>query len=690
MIRTNKLEIKFNEENIKRDFKIYKVKLLDPKSKKENTKYINSNFLDFIAKDVKICSTVFDGYGNAYVLLDNKNSIIEKFKSYGEDYADIMEMIDIQVFQAGNPEVPLYLIAQLFFNYITNPKFEKFKLNNVSGKLFYDVANAVASAKNKGTFYLLELRVDKDCNLCANVRTFGAISKFKPLPDYVVEYHKYRKYVFDKNTGKLRKLLREDNCSDDKIYIQRSPFKNTKNIVPFINFNSYNTIKKSKVGAYHLFFQDVQCLLKNYLTINTKYFKNYEEFDTKKQNIELQIYKTILENHSIKIEDTINTPDSKSLITELKKEIKNFCNNYNIDYKILESSKNSPFIFKIIHHKKYYESHKDEQDPYQEKNNENIVQHITLEDFSPEKAAVENIVQELLIKNDLKNKKISLANWPYNYQLTFAVHHYIKDNKEKKHGDNYNVYQMIIEKNGEFSFKKFHSKDSNLTPEQQKLIEIFGNNPKKVINDIEGLVYSTPKNINIIKKTNTCTLPETQFVNLLKEVSVNEKIKIAPILEGINKLKEKKDFTTEEVINLELFLKDQTTDVVSRKDLKPLFNIAAKPFILLNQYLSENFGIIYHPKLRTNSNKDKYFFSLLDIKYFTEHDKLYYFIGAKSDNLKNKLPNGDPVREVSSTKDDIFFHELMPTLAVNFVRNGQYTVVPFPFKYIREYIIQDK
>ena len=32
------------------------------------------------------------------------------------------------------------------------------------------------------------------------------------------------------------------------------------------------------------------------------------------------------------------------------------------------------------------------------------------------------------------------------------------------------------------------------------------------------------------------------------------------------------------------------------------------------------------------------------------------------------------------------FSQLLPLMDVTFVRNGQLTVIPFPFKYLREYI----
>ena len=34
----------------------------------------------------------------------------------------------------------------------------------------------------------------------------------------------------------------------------------------------------------------------------------------------------------------------------------------------------------------------------------------------------------------------------------------------------------------------------------------------------------------------------------------------------------------------------------------------------------------------------------------------------------------------------LFFQDYLETMNVTFIRNGQITVMPFPFKYLREYI----
>jgi hypothetical protein len=46
------------------------------------------------------------------------------------------------------------------------------------------------------------------------------------------------------------------------------------------------------------------------------------------------------------------------------------------------------------------------------------------------------------------------------------------------------------------------------------------------------------------------------------------------------------------------------------------------------------------------------------------------------------------MRKVISLGEELEYEEALPLMAVEFVRNNQYTVLPFPFKYLREYIEQ--
>ena len=74
------------------------------------------------------------------------------------------------------------------------------------------------------------------------------------------------------------------------------------------------------------------------------------------------------------------------------------------------------------------------------------------------------------------------------------------------------------------------------------------------------------------------------------------------------------------------------------------------------------------------------------MKTFRKNDELYYFVGEIGAGINSTL-SGVPIRKIEVDEDsELFFDKLLPLMGVTFVRNGQLTVVPFPFKYLREYI----
>ena len=53
--------------------------------------------------------------------------------------------------------------------------------------------------------------------------------------------------------------------------------------------------------------------------------------------------------------------------------------------------------------------------------------------------------------------------------------------------------------------------------------------------------------------------------------------------------------------------------------------------------------------------------------------------------MNYKVDKSCVIRKIIAENEIINFKELLSLMAVEFVRNGQYTVLPFPFKYLREY-----
>lgn len=91
---------------------------------------------------------------------------------------------------------------------------------------------------------------------------------------------------------------------------------------------------------------------------------------------------------------------------------------------------------------------------------------------------------------------------------------------------------------------------------------------------------------------------------------------------------------------------------------------------------------------RDNQSKDALFDSSININYFGETDsEAYYFVGDRRENVQFSFKDACHLRKVVAVDGTkLIFKELLPTMNVDFVRTGQSTVVPFPFKYLREYV----
>lgn len=91
---------------------------------------------------------------------------------------------------------------------------------------------------------------------------------------------------------------------------------------------------------------------------------------------------------------------------------------------------------------------------------------------------------------------------------------------------------------------------------------------------------------------------------------------------------------------------------------------------------------------RSRENIENVLPDIVDIRTWMEKGCLYYIVGNNSYGMDGKFLRATPVRKViAKPGSELFFQELLPTLAMPFVRNKRYTVYPFPLKYIREYVV---
>lgn len=81
------------------------------------------------------------------------------------------------------------------------------------------------------------------------------------------------------------------------------------------------------------------------------------------------------------------------------------------------------------------------------------------------------------------------------------------------------------------------------------------------------------------------------------------------------------------------------------------------------------------------------FFNNININYFGETEtEAHYFVGCSVEAINSSFKDSCHLRKIVAVKNSqLVFQDLLKTMDVDFVRTGQSTVIPFPFKYIREY-----
>ena len=266
----------------------------------------------------------------------------------------------------------------------------------------------------------------------------------------------------------------------------------------------------------------------------------------------------------------------------------------------------------------------------------------------------------------------------------------------KKAYNYYNYYRLKIHGNGKMEFDTFCDSNQEETEEWSKICYAYDfveDKHRGGQNQVEGLMYSDIDNIHAILLTREKTLPNiSALMNTLMETDAKERVSKELLLEAMD------DFETDNIDSRECISEWKNkiaaeTEMITKKALKKILNMRTGIASKFNRFLHEKYGVWIDGELRKGEFEATYQIgNLLNIKYeYNENDYLdgrtfVYYVGAKSKKLT--YPNACCMRKVISLGETLEYEEALPLMAVEFVRNSQYTVLPFPFKYLREYIEQ--
>lgn len=691
---TNRINVTFNMENIDNDFDIYKVD-------KANKDYYKCNILDSAMYEFKAVAVQWT-FGAMALVLFNKGEVTEQqFKeSIMKEYEDVkIQKIDLfdseqcKCFQYQNR-----LLAQLLMNSMRTPKHDELRYSNLTGKLFYH--NPAWKRKNKLTgevdiIRFLEIVIDPGMYLNLNHETFRRVDR-----------EKVGTHVIDSKTGEFRKKLKSDT---NATAYRKGSLRHSHFGVDNFDMTDYEHFCKSKMGIMERFLKDVKNNLSKYMSIEfmeRKDVKEYNISNLEKKGITEHEYGEMLNKKGVVIVDEIGTEKSKEMVNLLSMELLKY---YGVEVSIGDLTPGA-YNIRIIHNEEYYIEN-ELPDPHDNVKGY-IVQHMTEEaehftESSGSSPAVRKIVQELIIKGDVKEKSISIFDWKRldsgkNWTFVQRKRRKTESGENAKHINfanrevkcYFDYYRLQIDSNGKLFFDSFCDADNDISEEWGKICcayDLMGDKQFRIKNEVDGLLYSDIDNIHAIIETREKTLPNiTAIMNMLQETDEKQKIQRNILLQAINEFEFKYPDYLENAKKWKTILSDKE-EIITKKEVKKVLNMRTNAASLFNRFLHEKFDIWIYGEWRKEEFDAIYQIgNLLNIKYeYNDYDyddghTFVYYVGAKSKRIS--YPNACCIRKVVSLGDKLEYEEMLPLMAVDFVRNNQYTVLPFPYKYLREYI----
>lgn len=593
-INTNQLECFIDREKFAAYYDVYYLETID--------KYIKSGayILDVAELDNDINSIKFESGKRVYLLLRTNPTNKDKIKSL---LPGIEDGDKYSIGKADVSEISEDIVIQLLLNALSSYDAELLKFNNLTGHLYCFHTDWIKHGKDRNTDVIwrvpcLELSVTKEMSLNLNVRTFTSELLRNRITFTKKKFEDYPKYVFAANNT-LRRRLKEDN---ETCFILRQ-IDGMKSEIPFLDLQNIAKFEHTKMGVLN---SVVNMFNKKYSGICKIEFASKEissrlEYSKCAQKENAKRIKEVLEEKGVQLIDQIGDDYSVIFTEKIKSLLET---KYDIKTTIGKRVNKDKLNIIIIHNAEYYNG---VNDPYDKVYGDVAVQHITFEDFSDSSEfAIATVVHEIIIKKDIKEKKISLFDWSklgFDEAVSFGVEAEIEDIKR--------YFFITVNPNGSFELKEQELTLFEMN-EYTEMVEIFeqGRTDSEAV---KGVIRFADGSVNVIKDTRLYTVPEIKDIG---ELLVN----------GDN-------------------------------------------------------------KLRGKERREELLSSCIDIKRYEENDRSYYFVGTIGEGMRQKIQRACVVRTIEGYDGvGIRFDEMLPMMNVTFVHNGQLTVMPFPFKYLREYV----
>jgi len=639
-MKINQFSVTFNHENIMDDFDIYESINVNYKS---YAKYFNQ-----LKDEVKEALSIIYLHGKVYILTKKgmrlKNS-----------------ELDIKKIMISRLESKEFILFKLLVYAKTTIK-EKEIIFDSDG-LFY----IVKASKRVYETVLVNIKKGREDEIYFSLNAKNFIKK----SDNEKYSEKRDKYRDDK--GILVRLKKGETPKN--YFVKQKEFDGYKrSSVDFLQ-TDWTKRKATKIYTLIRFLKDIRKNLKNYLSVELEEleFKNFELKRTSvKRNKEIKdlIKKKISsEKYGLIIEDFIKDNKSKKFIDGVTQIIEEEYNSI-VSFKKMKSSKSQFNLF-------ITESIDSENDPYHEiKKLNKPTQNILLENLENPKIVLPVLLKELVIKQDILNRKISIPNYQNVDNMTF--YYFNKDKESKK----YSVYKMILDRDN-ISFKEVENRQSLFDEDEKGYIEKMLFEISKSGNEAELIVKNSKGDVNIITKTSYFPIPNIDHI--AKEYEALSK----PFIVSYKKLysiKDKVSFKWRE--KFKIFLeKNRDNSEINLKNIK-LQKQDEEEKAINNRFIKDELKKILNIDVNLSTNLTKSKNSELSILSGIQYSKInkkeaYYVVGTT--DMKS-FPKANTIRKIKAIEGNLILNDLLVMMDEYFVKNKELTILPYSLKYLREFI----
>lgn len=647
-IRTNKINFNLNTEEILLRYDVFFIKYKGQK--------FDKNILDMdVEPEHKAKSVVYLWGNNAFMLFEkNQISADELHEILNQDYNQ--PLVDVWFQKSFNEDYQQRTLFRLLMNGLHNNYSKAVMYNNLTGKLYYFNKKWRYKSGDMDRIWCLNISLDEDNTITAFVETFMSSND-----DY--RSNNDIKLVFDEKTSQLRKLTKTDK--KQIVYVKQSLGWNSQ--VRALDFSDKNRYESSKYGVMHQFKEDMEECYAGLVALNWIEY-DAEDITMNEREIkavEEQNYKDRYNRKGLNIINTIGE-EGKTLLSQIKREL----TSREIEFSESDEVESDMFNFVLVKGKDAY---KDGEDPYK-KTKGYHVQHITDRELSEESMNV--VLSEAIIKDDIKMGVINIADWS-SYGFSDDIYFATRDKND--------VYYVIkVKKYGSIERRKFDTPD---TYENAVIKSSFlkKNNPDKNDSGIEFLVWKDYDDMYAFKKSNEILLPEmNELDRVVKQINPKKKYSSEELLSLIDSA----DCTQEYLLVIRDTLKDKK--FFSLQELRSLIKGYGTDGKKMRTHLANN-GIV----LRVSKGKDSGngLINYTGVKCFMEpgNNSICKFYVGKKDGISNyhlekSVLVRSAVRLNEKPIDMNFIEKVLKLPQVTFVKSGQYSVHPFVYKFLTEYM----